>query len=153
MKFYVRPIRLVLSLVGQECFDGLARKHILSYPLQEGNVAGYGGGFSETIKSVELVVATVPYLEDIAALEWAIDDSNQTYNQPTPTPNLMPSIDFKRSVQNNNPIYVYFLNPALNLVTSNYAIFSIRKAIKNNDFVNLEINQPESGIVLVLNKR
>ena len=143
---------IVLSLVGQECFDGLARKHILSYPLQEGNVAGYGDGFSETIKSVELVVATVPYLADIAALEWAIDDSNQTYNQPTPTPKLYAFDRLQTFSAEQQSDICLFLNPALNLVTSNYAVFSIRKAIKNNDFVNLEINQPESGIVLVLNK-
>ncbi|MFC1237718.1 DNA-binding domain-containing protein [Vibrio sp. F74] len=143
---------IVLSLVGQECFDGLARKHILSCPLQEGNVAGYGVDFSETIKSVEQVIAAVPYLADIATLEWAIDDSNQTYNQPAPTPNLYAFDKLQTFNAEQQADICLFLNPALSLIKSNYAVFSIRNAIKNNDFVNLEINQPESGIVLVLSK-
>lgn len=143
---------IVLSLVGQECFDGLARKHVLSYPLREGDVTGYGENFSDTIKSVEQVVVAVPYLADVATLEWAIDDSNQTYNQPAPTPNLNAFDKLQTFSAEQQADICLFLNPALNLIRSNYAVFSIRNAIKNNDFVNLEINQPESGIVLVLNK-
>lgn len=142
----------VLSLVGKDCFNGLARKHVLISPLMEGDVASYGEGFAETIESVDSVIQSVPYLSDIARFEWTIDNCNQKHNNPTPAANLY-SFDqlheFSSKEQENITLSLY---STLTLISSNFSIFSIRKAIKNNCFEKLVIDKPEQGIVYVLSK-
>ncbi|MDB1122630.1 HvfC/BufC N-terminal domain-containing protein [Vibrio algarum] len=140
----------VLSLVGEQCFDGLARKHILSCPLLEGNVSGYGGRFSKTIRSVKQVITAVPYLEDVANLEWAIDESSQMNDHPQPIPNLYAFQKIQTLNSDELAKVRLFLNPACKLVESKFAVFSIRNAIKNHDFENLDIHKREGGVVLVL---
>jgi hypothetical protein len=139
----------VLALVGEECFAGLARQHVLNAPLLEGDVSNYGKGFSSTISSVESVISAVPYLRDVASLEWAIDDSNQKHNNPKPMPNLYPLSDLETLSAEKQSLIVLRANPAINLVDSKYAVFSIRNALTRQDFADVIIEQPEQGIAFV----
>jgi len=142
----------VQSLVGNKCFDGLAYKHVLLAPLLRGDVSTYGSGFAETIDSVKPIAASVPYLSDVARLEWAIDDSNQKRNNLIPSAHYysfekLQDIDVRKQAQ-----IQLCLQPQLNLFYSNYSVHSIRDAIKNNNFKNVSIDQPQYCVVLTLSE-
>ena len=65
------------AVVGEECFAQIARQHVLIQPLGEGNVTDYGDGFSDTINTQPALVEAVPYLADLARLEWLVDRASQ----------------------------------------------------------------------------
>ncbi|WP_036828640.1 DNA-binding domain-containing protein, partial [Photobacterium sanctipauli] len=62
-----------LAVVGEECFAQLARQHVLSVPLTEGDVSHYGEGFAASIEGQPELCQAVPYLADLARLEWCVD--------------------------------------------------------------------------------
>lgn len=63
----------VKAVVGDTCFAQLARQHILSHPLQHGDVSHYGAGLADTIAGYPELTEAVPYLADLARLEWLVD--------------------------------------------------------------------------------
>ncbi len=56
-------------LLGDQFFDGMARIHARNTPSQSADLANYGGEFGDFIASFE-PAATLPYLADVARLEW-----------------------------------------------------------------------------------
>jgi hypothetical protein len=56
-------------LVGTEFFNGMARQYGRSVPSVSPDLAQYGDGFSQFIASFE-PARSVPYLPDVATLEW-----------------------------------------------------------------------------------
>jgi hypothetical protein len=141
---------IVQLLVGNECFMQLARQHVLISPPKEGNVWGYGAGFSHTIRETEAVVSAVPYLPDIALLEWAIDTlirDSQTDNCSAPhyplndinqvKVELQPYIQL-RSIKNMTPF------------ESDFSVFSVSNAVLTDSFSGVDPNQAERGVIVYL---
>lgn len=63
---------VVERLVGADFFNQVADGYIDAEPSRSGNLDDYGAGFAQFIR--ELPVANdLPYLGDVAALEWLID--------------------------------------------------------------------------------
>lgn len=60
---------VVNCLVGEAFFNRLAAEYIKCYPLQEASLLTYGGHFAELIAQFEAAQG-LPYLADIARLEW-----------------------------------------------------------------------------------
>ena len=60
---------VVARLLGAECFDLLARAHVSTFPKNSGNVLDYGEYFADHIDATD-ALAGLPYLADVARLEW-----------------------------------------------------------------------------------
>lgn len=58
------------QLVGEEFFRYLTRHFIAQYPSRSGNLHHYGAQMADFVASFE-PAGTLPYLPDVAALEWA----------------------------------------------------------------------------------
>jgi len=56
-------------LVGGEFFDAAAHAYLKANPSHSGNIQDYGGAFSQFLSAFEPAEA-LPYLGDVAALEW-----------------------------------------------------------------------------------
>ena len=56
-------------LVGDDCFDLLARKYVCAYAKPSGNVLDFGAHLADEIERTE-AFAALPYLADVARLEW-----------------------------------------------------------------------------------
>ena len=67
----------IQALIGEECFSQLARKHVFTHSSNSGDIAEYGADFDQTIATTELLTA-LPYLTELATLEWAIDQASRT---------------------------------------------------------------------------
>ncbi|WP_139559114.1 HvfC/BufC N-terminal domain-containing protein [Methylotetracoccus oryzae] len=61
---------VVHRLVGTEFFDALARSFVAEHPPRSGCLLDYGAEFPASIAGSELA-ASLPYLPDVARLEWA----------------------------------------------------------------------------------
>jgi hypothetical protein len=61
---------VIHKLVGDEFFQHLAREYIQLYPSRTGNLHDVGDEFADFLKSFP-GVETLPYLADVARLEWA----------------------------------------------------------------------------------
>jgi hypothetical protein len=55
--------------VGEEFFDAAAQAYVQDVPSHSGNVQDYGGGLPEFLRGYA-PAASVPYLGDVAELEW-----------------------------------------------------------------------------------
>lgn len=137
---------MVFALVGEECFQQVARQHVLTNPLLEGDVSAYGQGFDSTITQFSLVIEAAPYLPEVARFEWCIDMAQQrfaaSFSNPTHTLDQIANIS-----EQQQPNIQFQLEPSLVSFSSCYAVFSLRDAIQNNDFDGLDIHAPQSGVV------
>lgn len=64
----VHPV--VARLVGEQFFDHVARQYAHAYPSTSGDVHEYGGHFAEYLEACP-AAAGLPWLADVARLEWA----------------------------------------------------------------------------------
>jgi hypothetical protein len=70
------------ALVGDDCFTELASRFIAHYPPRGPVLIGWGGELADII-AAEPIFAGLPYLPDIARLEFAL---HQAYHAPDATP-------------------------------------------------------------------
>jgi hypothetical protein len=61
---------VVDRLVGEEFFDFTAREYVGRHPSRSGNLHAFGNAFPEFLRGFA-PAAALPYLGDVAALEWA----------------------------------------------------------------------------------
>ena len=64
----------VLKLVGEDFFESAAARYIREYPSRSGNLQDFGAAFPKCLAAMP-EAATLPYLGDVARLEWARQES------------------------------------------------------------------------------
>ncbi|KJY84369.1 hypothetical protein TW81_04070 [Vibrio galatheae] len=136
------------ALWGEECFAQVARQHVLSNPLENGDVSHYGQYFDKTIKRFPAVVEAAPYSLEVARYEWQIDLARQLSNQQDQASDLRPLDQLAHvSPQDQARIQLLF-KPGVTTFQSCYALFSLQEAINTNNFDDLNLEQAEQGIVV-----
>lgn len=76
--------KAVYALIGEACFEALARRYMRAHPPQTGCLYGFGDAFSAFITDSPLQ-ESLPYLAEVAAFEWAWQSSYRAANsQPLP---------------------------------------------------------------------
>jgi hypothetical protein len=138
----------VHALVGDECFAGLARSHVLTQPLQQADVSRYGEHFDHTIAAQPAVVTSVPYLAQLAALEYALDNSYQVMARVGSDNALQPLSALAQLSEDEQSRIRLHLQPGVEAIASDYALFSIYHTVQNNKFDNIDTNTAEQGLVL-----
>ncbi len=64
----------IRALVGDDYFDGLAARYANASPPVSAVLAGYGAGFADHLGS-RPELSQVPFLPDVARLEWAMNEA------------------------------------------------------------------------------
>ena len=72
---------VVARLVGDACFAGLAREFIMLSPPASPCLFEYGGNFAGYLDAVPTLM-TLPYLPDVARLEWALNQARHAADAP-----------------------------------------------------------------------
>lgn len=108
---------VVQRLVGEKFFAQLARRYIRAYPSRSGNLHDFGSAFAGFMLGVE-DLRSLPYLPDVAALEWAC---HEAFHAAEAAP-----LDFSRLINPENAKAP--LHPAARLVASRYPIIAIWEA-------------------------
>ncbi|MBA5604205.1 putative DNA-binding domain-containing protein [Duganella sp. FT3S] len=133
-----------LALVGQQFFRPMAHAFVRNHPPKSPVLAWYGDAFPDFVSHF-LAAASVPYLADVARLEWAwvrayhaADDDTLDARAPgalLENPDLLPGLRMR-------------FHPSVQVVSSQYAIVSIwgaHQGWRNLDAVNPYL--PEAALV------
>jgi hypothetical protein len=107
---------VVAALVGEKFFGFAAKAFISGDPPQAPRLAEYGGGFAAFLAALESA-RTLPYLADVAALEWAMNEAHHALDDVALTPQ-----DLSTVPQENAPSIVLELRRSCRLLQSKYRI-------------------------------
>ena len=107
---------VVAALVGEKFFGFAAKAFISGDPPQAPRLAEYGGGFAAFLAVFESA-RTLPYLADVAALEWAMNEAHHAAEDVSLTPQ-----DLSAVPQENAPSIVLELRRSCRLLQSKYRI-------------------------------
>jgi hypothetical protein len=110
---------VVQRLVGEEFFRAMAKAFIEEQPPRSALILSYGGGFADFLSSFP-PVADVPYLPDIARLEWA---RHMAYHAADATP--LGVKDFAAIPAEKVAALTLSLHPSLSVVASAFPIVAI----------------------------
>lgn len=122
----VHPV--VARLVGQQFFDHVAQQYARAYPSLSGDVHDYGGHFAEYLEA-HPAAAGLPWLADVARLEWAWHEAFHAAAAEAFDWAALSAVDPDRQGR------LWFMpNPTLRLVQSPYPILHI-----------WDVNQPDRG--------
>ncbi|WP_413113040.1 DNA-binding domain-containing protein [Thaumasiovibrio sp. DFM-14] len=129
------------AVVGTECFQPLARQHVLTHPLCCGDVSDYGAGFADTLKQYPSIIDTVPYLPDLAALEWHVDRVSAAGATQAPFP-IEALSQWVESHQEAGLARIILI-PHGQLFTSSYAVGTLWQMAKQDAVEPFELAQDE----------
>jgi hypothetical protein len=120
---------VIFRLLGEVFFNGVATEYIRCQPSRSGDLHDFGGEFAVFLELFE-PCADLPYLADVARLEWAWDSAFHAADTTPATPSLLTRL---QAVPPESYVHIQFqLNAGITLLTSTYPILNIWQA-----------NQPE----------
>ncbi len=132
-----------LAVVGEECFLQIARQHVLQHALTSGDVSDYGEHFDSTIAAIPSITEAVPYLSDLARLEWQID---RLAAQGVPSQDFpLAALSELLTSEGEEALASVILTPHGALFQSPYAVVTLWQMITNDQIESLDLNQPEQG--------
>ncbi|MEZ9445562.1 DNA-binding domain-containing protein [Vibrio sp. 10N.222.54.F12] len=137
---------LTEMLVGEECFQQMARQHVLSYPSTSGDVSGYGEHFEQTIQAFPAVIEAAPYLGEVALYEWQRDSLVRCVSESHV--DQRPLSRLADVPQEQQGALVFHLKDSITLVNSSYTIIALEQAIYQQQLDGLDIKQPELGVLI-----
>ncbi|MGR5354081.1 HvfC/BufC N-terminal domain-containing protein [Vibrio sp. DNB22_19_2] len=140
---------MVEALLGEECFKQIARQHVLTSPLEEGNVVHYGEGFQDTIMQFNQVIDQAPYCPEVARFEWYIDLARQTLFEEPRSAKIKPLALLGQVSEELQPALVLHLKQGCRSFASDYAVFDLFSAIQTGQFEQLNINQLQQGAISI----
>jgi hypothetical protein len=129
---------IIKQLVGDEFFRYMARKFIEQYPSRSGNLHHYGAEIADFLASFEPAQG-LPYLPDVAALEWAC---HRAYFAADAC-----ALDLAELAQvppDQYPHLVLRTHPSCHLVRSCYPVVEIWRAHQPGAEADFRID-PDSG--------
>lgn len=106
-------------IVGSDLFDEASSRFALANPPTEPSLSGYGAGFADFLKSVP-GARPLPYLSDVARLEWARIEAYFAADAKPLTGECLRGIDDEAAAS-----LVFDPHPSCRFVQSNYPIHRI----------------------------
>ncbi len=134
---------VIAQLVGEEFFRYLTRQFIAQHPSRSGNLHHYGAEMEDFVASFE-PARTLPYLPDVAALEWAC---HRAYFAEDVLP-----MNIARLAQippEQYPDLILYTHPSCGLVRSRYPVVAIWRAHQPGAEADFQIDL-DSGASLAL---
>lgn len=120
---------VVLALVGEEFFGGLARAYGRAHPSDDGDLNRFGAHFATFLRSFPHV-ADYPYLPDMAALEWKLHLAHYA-----PPAHALSAAQLSAIAPEQIETARFTLHPAAHLLASPWAVAPLWLA-----------HQPDSGV-------
>ena len=116
---------VIVRLVGEEFFEGLAREYLRRHPSRSGDLNDYGESFAAFLTDFPHV-RELPYLPDVARLEWGVHRAHFAADVPAFDVSRLAAIPPERQGDVR-----FTFNPAVSLVASRFPVDRI-----------WEVNQP-----------
>ena len=118
---------VVASLVGEAFFRMAAREHVRRHPSTSGDLHEYGGDFARFLSAFP-PAASLPYLADVARLEWAYHRVFHAADHASLDPGQLAEI-----APEEYGALGFVLHPAVRLLASEYPIHRIW-AVNQTDY-------------------
>src|SRR5262245_16011085 len=118
---------VVRKLVGEQCFNGLARSYSHDFPSRSGDLARYGAELA-TLLDVYYRDPAYAYLADVARLEWACAEA-ETAADSVP----FDLLSLTRVPADHQARLTFALRAPVRLLSSRFPIFSIWEAHQEAD--------------------
>ncbi|MHA4870189.1 MNIO family bufferin maturase [Duganella sp. PWIR1] len=120
---------VVLALLGEEFFGGLARAYGRAHPSDDGDLNRFGAHFATFLRDFPHV-ADFPYLPDMATLEWQVHRAHYA-----PQAQALSAAQLAAIAPDQIEAAVFTLHPAVQLLASPWAVIPLWLA-----------HQPDSGV-------
>ncbi|MBM3564199.1 MAG: DUF2063 domain-containing protein [Alphaproteobacteria bacterium] len=131
------------QLVGDEFFRAMARCYVRDLLPRTPMLFDYGNDFADFVSSFE-PAREVPYLADVAQLEYAVGQSYHAENAAPLSMDALRALPFDRLAGATAE-----LHPSTHVVASQYPIVSIwRRHMSDDDAAQLELDHGEEALVV-----
>ena len=138
---------VVFALIGEQAFSVIARQYLVNNLPQRGTLIGYGASFSDFLASCmtrQKELATVPYLSDVARLEYALHLAFHAADDPTLQPEQVRGLDEEQLVMSQ-----LVLHASVHLLKCSYPVQSIWQAHQQDgaDWSAINLNSGDEYIM------
>lgn len=139
---------VINKLVGDEFFTFTAHEFIKQSPPRQGPLFEYGEDFPSFLNQFD-PASSLPYLADVAYLEWA---RNTSYHAADATPLALADLS---NISENNLTKLFFkIHPSCRLITSEYSIDLIWKSNQpDGELKEIDLNQSANVLVIRPNEQ
>lgn len=129
------------KIVGDEFFKTIARYYIKSHPQSSGNRHSFGRALAEFLTEFK-AAASLPYLRDVAALEWA-------YFQAALSEDASP-LDFETLTagMSADPAFVLAVHPSVHIVPQTFNALDIWQQHQKEDVGPVELKSDSHQLVV-----
>ena len=121
------------KLIGDECFAQIATEYVFNNPATSGNLDDYGAGFCDFI--YQKLSSKLPYVKDIAKIEWMLQLSMNENDNFTDNSTLLSSLTPDELAELRPK-----LHPSVNMLKSNYPIYQIWQLLIGKSSQNINYN-------------
>jgi hypothetical protein len=135
---------ITVHLVGDGFFRYLAHAYISRHPSQSGDLHQFGAALADFLATFE-PAAGLPYLPDVARLEWAYEQVFYAAESVPFDPQALASIA-PESYENLK----FVINPAIRLLASKYPVLYIWQVNQANFEGDQRINLSQGGVKLLV---
>lgn len=138
---------VIAQLVGEEFFRYLTRHFIAQHPSRSGNLHQYGAEMADFVASFE-PAGTLPYLPDVAELEWACHRAYFAADAHT--------LDIARLAQippEQYPDLILHTHPSCHLVRSRYPVVAIWRAHQPGAEADFRIDLDSGASIALVSRR
>ncbi len=138
---------VIRQLVGDDFFRFMARKYIEQHPSRSGNLHHYGAEMGDFLASFG-PAQELPYLPDVAALEWACHRAYFAEDAPT--------LDLDKLAQmppGQYPDLVLHTHPSCHLVRSRYPVVTIWQAHQPGAGADFRIDLDSGASIALVNRK
>jgi hypothetical protein len=118
---------VVLALVGEEFFGGLARAYGRQYPSDSADLKRFGARFADFLAAFP-PVAAFPYLPDMARLEWAVHLAHYAADAQALAPEALADLHPDQLEARR-----FALHPACALLASNWQVAALWQAHQDGE--------------------
>jgi len=140
---------VVARLTGLPFFRGIVGAFVAAYPPVTGDLNVYGDTLPAFLRAYP-PAAGLPYLSDVAALEWAIDEANRAADAPRVPDAVLAAL--ATAPAERLPHARLMLDPSCRLVASAYPILRIWRANQPDRPGDERIALDEGGVALLVRR-
>jgi len=134
---------VIALLVGDRFFHQTADQYMRKYPPQNGNLQAYGAHFSNFLMEMKTALS-LPYLPDIARLEWA---RQQSYLAADGKALVASEVGARLQAVEDGAMHL-ILHPSVQLLVSDYRIFEIWHYCMEHDAAALDLAEGGQSMLL-----
>jgi hypothetical protein len=140
---------VVQKLVGAPFFNAAVDAFVRAHPSVSGDLNVYGGDFGAFLDGYP-PAAGLPYLPDVARVEWAMDEASRAaddHGSPAATLAALAAVAPERF-----PALRLVLAPARRLVASRYPVMRIWQANQEDAPDDLRVSLDDGGVALIIGR-